>query len=145
MGLAMVVNAACYSFVPAPAGVAPKPGEQVKLRLNAGGTTNLAQFLGPRVEYAEGTLSDVRSDGSIVVGVNSVRLLDGIDQFWSGQSMVTFPPGDVAEVQLRTLDRKKTRIASIAAIVGVIAVFAIALGTGGSHGAPDAGGAPPPP
>ena len=145
MALLLAMNTACYSFVPMAAGVAPKVGESVKVRLNAEGTTNLAQFLGPRVEYAEGLLSDVQPDGSVVVGVNSIRLLDGIDQFWSGQSVVTFPSKYVAELQRKTLDGRKTRMAAIGGALAIVAIFAIAISAGGAHGAPDSGVAPPPP
>ena len=145
MGALMAVNTACYGYVPPTTGVAPKVGEQVRVRMNADGTNSLANYLGPRVEYAEGTLSEVRSDGTVVVGVNSVRLLDGIDQFWSGQSVVTFPSRYVVEVQVRALDGRRTRIATIAAIVGFLGIFAIAIAAGGIHGGPDAGSGQPPP
>jgi hypothetical protein len=145
MAFSMVVNTACYSFVPAPQGVTQKIGGEVKVRLNAEGTTELARVLGPRVEYAEGTLTSVEADGSVVVGVTSVRLLDGIDQVWSGRSVVTFAPKHVVEVQVRALDKKKTRVASIAAIVGLVTVFALAISGGGAHGTSDPGAAPPPP
>lgn len=145
LGLAMVANTACYAYVPAPTGLAPAPGARVRVRLNADGTATLAQFLGPRVEYAEGLVNEVRSDGTIVVAVNAIRLLDGIDQFWSGASIVPLPAQYVAEVQRRELDRHRTRIAAIGAIVAVIGIFALALAGGGAHGGPDAGGAPPPP
>ena len=117
----------------------------VKVRLNATGTDELARFLGPRVEYADGLLSEVRSDGSVVVGVTNIRLLDGIDQFWSGQSVVTFAPRQVVEVQVRTLDKHKTRLATIGSVLGVIAVFALAFSGRGSHGAGDTGSTQPPP
>ena len=145
MGAIMAVNTACYGYVPPATGVAPKVGEQVRVRMNADGTNNLAQYLGPRVEYAEGILSEVRADASVVVGVNSIRLLDGIDQFWSGQSVVTFPPQYVVEVQVRTIDKHRTRIATIATIVAVLGIFALALAVGGTHGGPDAGSGQPPP
>lgn len=145
MALTMGLNTACYSFVPTAAGAAPKAGQVVKVRLNATGTDELAGYLGPRVEYAEGTLSEVRADGSVVVGVTNIRLLDGIDQFWSGQSVVAFAPRQVVEVQARALDKHKTRLATIASVLGVIVIFALAVSTGGSHGAGDGGSTQPPP
>lgn len=145
MALAMGLNTACYSFVPTVSGASPKSGQIVKVRLNATGTDELARFLGPRVEYAEGMLSEVRPDGSVVVGVTNIRLLDGIDQFWSGQSVVTFAPRQVVEVQARALDKHKTRLATIGSVLGVIAVFALAFASGVSHGAGDTGSTQPPP
>lgn len=146
MALSICLNTACYSFVPtAAAGASPKAGQVVKVQLNATGTDELARFLGPRVEYAEGLLSEVRADGSVVVGVTNIRLLDGIDQFWSGQSVVTFAPRQVVEVQARALDKSKTRIATIGGVLGIVAVFLLAFGTRGSHGAGDTGSTQPPP
>lgn len=144
MGAAMVVNAACYAYVP-PQGVAPTAGTQVRVRLNAAGTAELAQFLGPRVEYAEGTLSEVRPDGSVVVGVTSVRVLDGIQNVWSGQNVVTIAPSQRMEVQVRTLDKHKTRIATVASIASIIGIFALAMVAGVSHGDASPGGTQPPP
>lgn len=145
MVVVMLFNTACYAFAAPAPGVAPMLGTQVAVRLNATGTDELARLLGPRVEFAEGTLSEVRADGSVVVGVTSVRALDGIENFWSGQNVVTFAPRQVVEVQVRAIDRQKTRAATIGAIVGIVAIFALALGVGGSHGGSDAGSASPPP
>jgi hypothetical protein len=144
MAFAMLVNTACYAFVPAAQGVSPKAGQQVRVKLSPAGTESLTQFLGPRVEYADGVISEMRPDGSFVVGVDQIRLLDGVDRFWSGISVVTFAPAQVAEVQIRTLDRSKTRIATIAAVVATLAIFAIAIGLGGAHG-DDTGTIQPPP
>lgn len=139
-------NTACYSFVPITTSVTPKVGDQVRVHLNPTGTTELAQFLGPAVEYAEGTLSEVRGDGSYVVGVDAVRLTTGSDNFWNGRSQVTFAPRQVAELQMRQIDRSKTRAALIGGAVAIVAIFAIAIGTGGTKGQPDpvGGGQPPP-
>lgn len=139
-------NTACYSFVPVASGVTPKVGDEVRVHLNATGTAELAQFLGPAVEYAEGTLSAVHSDGSIVVGVGEVRLTTGSDNMWNGQSQITFATRHVAEVQLRQVDRSKTRAALIGGGLAIVAIFAIAIGSGGTKGQPDpvGGGQPPP-
>ncbi len=145
MAVLVVFNTACYTFVPPAQGVSPTVGAPVRVRLNATGTDELARLLGPRVEFAEGTLNEVHPDGSVVVGVTSVRVLDGIESFWSGRNVVTFAPRQVAEVEVRAIDRNKTRAATIGAIVGIIAVFALALGVGGSQGGPDAGSGQPPP
>ena len=145
MALLMALNTACYSFVAPASGVAPAVGTQVRLRLNASGTAELAQFLGPRVEYAEGTLSEVRSDGSVVVGVTSVRVLDGVENSWSGQNVVTIAPSQRVEVHVRTLDKHRTRVATVASIASVIAVFALALVGGVAHGDTPGSGTPPPP
>ena len=145
MAGAMMVNAGCYAYVPAPAGAPLAAGGLVKVRLTADGTTNLAQFLGPRVEYADGMLSEVGSDGSIVVGVTSVRLLDGIDQHWSGRSVVTFPAQYVAEVQARTIDKGRTRIAVAATVLALATIVGLAFGVTAARGDGGADGGGPTP
>jgi hypothetical protein len=138
-------NTACYSYAPPQTGVVPRAGDQVRIKLSAAGTSELAQFLGPGVGYADGTLNEVRGDGTVVVGVDAIRLTMGTDQFWSGRSVVAFAPQHVAEFQLRRLDARKTRVASIGAGLAIIAIFALAIAGGGAHGNPDAGTGPPTP
>jgi hypothetical protein len=145
MAVLMLFNTACYSFVPVSTGVAPAPGDYVRVRLNPEGTAAQTATLGPRVEWAEGTVSERRADGTIVVGVSQVRLLDGLDHFWNGQGITVLPPTQVAEVRRRTLDRGKSRMAGIVAGVGLIGIAILALGIGGAGGGTDAGGTPPPP
>lgn len=141
----MALNTACYSYAPPQTGVAPKVGDAVRVKLTPTGTAELAQFLGPGVGFAEGTLNEVRSDGTVVVGVDAIRLTMGVDQFWNGNSIVAFAPRHVGELDVKQLDRHKTRIAAIGGGLAILAIFAIALAGGGVHGAPDAGGAQPPP
>lgn len=142
---AMAVNTACYSFVPPGGGIMPAAGEHVRVHLTPEGRDALAQFLGPRVEWAEGTLASRDGDGTIVVGVQQVRLVDGSQHFWTGVGVVTMAPAHVAEVHRRTLDKARTRNLSIAVALAFIGLGAIGLNMGGARGAPDAGGTPPPP
>ena len=144
--LCMLVQTACYSFVPvAAASAVPAPGEYVKVRLSAEGSAALAQFLGPRVEWAQGTLGESRSDGTVVLGVVQVRLLDGTDHFWQGTGRVEIAPPHMAELQRRELNRGRTRTVSIALAAFLVVIAVAALSTGGAGGAPDGGGTPPPP
>ena len=140
-------NTACYSFVPLQGGASPKVGGQVRVRLSPEGTSELSGSLGPAVAYADGVLAEVRSDGTIVVGVDAIQLTTGADQFWSGRNTVVFAPRQVAAVEVRQLNRDKTRVAVIGTAVAVLAIFAIAIGSAGTKGQPDASGAgttPPP-
>lgn len=141
----MVFNTACYSFVPVATGVAPPQGEYVRVRLSAAGSAEHTGTLGPRVEWAEGTIAELRADGSLVLGVVQVRLLDGIDKFWSGSSSVTLLPAQVTEVQRKTLDKGRSRSAGLGFGALLVGIFAIAIRTGGAHGAPTDGGTQPPP
>jgi hypothetical protein len=145
MAMLMLLNTACYSYIPVATGVVPAAGDFVRVRLTEAGMSAQANSLGPRVEWAQGMLSERRPDGSIVVGVTQVRLLDGIDRFWAGQGIVTLAPEHVAEVQRRAVDKGKTRTAGIVLAAGLVGVALMALGTGGAGGGTDAGGTPPPP
>jgi hypothetical protein len=145
LGLLMCVNTACYSFVPVATAVAPKAGDQVRVRLNADGQAGMASVLGPAVEYAEGTLVSIGNDGSIVVGVGSIRLTEGVDRFWSGQNVATFPSRFVAGVDVRALNHSKTRAAAIGSGLAVLAIFALSLAAKGVSGQPGGGGTQPPP
>lgn len=144
LGLLMSFNTACYAFVPVATGAAPKSGDQVRVHLNADGMAGLTQVLGPGVEYAEGTLVSSGAD-SMIVGVGSIRLVEGVDRYWNGQNVITFPANFVAGVDVRRLDQTRTRVAAIGGGLTVLAVFALALGTGGVKGQPDSGGGTPPP
>lgn len=144
LGILMCLNTACYAFVPVSTGAAPKVGDQVRVRLTPDGTAGMAAQLGPGVTSAEGTLQ-AAPGGDLVVGVVSVRLTEDIDRSWNGENVTTFPARYVAGVDVRTLDASKTRVAAIGGGLAILAIFALALGTGGVHGGPDAGGTPPPP
>jgi hypothetical protein len=80
-----------------------------------------------------------------VVGVDAIRLTMGVDQYWNGNSVIAFAPRHVDQLQVRQLDRRKTRIAAIGGGLAVLAIFALAIAGGGVHGAPDAGGGQPTP
>lgn len=141
----MALNTACYSYAPPQTGVAPKVGDAVRVKLSPAGTAELAQFLGPGVGLADGILNEVRSDGTVVVGVDAIRLTMGVDQYWNGNSVIAFAPRHVDQLQVKQLDRRKTRIAAIGGGLAVLAIFALAIAGGGVHGAPDAGGGQPTP
>lgn len=145
LAVAMGLTTACYSFVPLATGAGPRSGDRVRVRLTSDGTAGLASILGPGVATAEGTLDETHTDGSIVVGVTSVTLTSGINQFWNGANVVAFPSGYVAGVDARALNAQRTRAALIGGGIGILAIFAIALGTSGAGGNGSAGGGQPPP
>jgi hypothetical protein len=145
MAVLLLVNAACYSFVPLATGVSPANGDYVRVRLNAAGTSELASALGPGVEWAEGSITERRADGTLVMGVIQVRLRDGFDRFWSGSNSVAIPPAQVAEVHRKTLDKGRSRVAALGFGGALVALALVALGTGGAGGSAGDGGAQPPP
>jgi hypothetical protein len=132
--VALAFDTACYAYVPVRTS-APAPGADVRVQLNREGTTELARFLGPRVFSADGKLSSVSSDGSLVVEVSTVQIVDGPRQQWTGEGLVTFPREYVTGVQARTLDRRKSTIAGIALAVSLAGIMELIIKGGGSGNA----------
>ena len=144
---ALMLNTACYAYMPVTSGVAPAAAQQVRLRLTNEGSSELARFLGPRVVEVEGTLSRVDADGAWVVGPEWVKLSDGLRQPWSGEGVVSIPLHFTQGVEQRTFNRRKTILATVAAVVGAVVLALVAFNSSGAKGTPDGsgpGGQPPP-
>jgi hypothetical protein len=146
LSLLLVLHlAGCYAYVPLAASAAPKVGERVRVSLTPTGMTELTQYLGPRVAAAEGYLSSVGSDGTMVVAVDFVQFVDGTRQPWSGEGTISILPAHIAEVRERTFQKRQTILAASAATGALIAAAIIALKVGGAGGDPGGGGPSPPP
>jgi hypothetical protein len=114
-------------------------GERLRVELTPSGTTELARYLGPRVAVVEGTLTSVGGDGSMVIAVDQVQLVDGLRQPWTGEGVVTFNTPYVAGVQQRVFNRRLTTIATVAATAVLVGIAVVALKSGGAHGNPGDG------
>ena len=88
--LALLLNTACYTYQRPTTAVLPA-GADVRVKLTAEGTQELARFLGPRVVTAEGTLASTRADGALMVAVDWIELTDGQRQRWNGEGQVAIP------------------------------------------------------
>lgn len=139
-----MLNTACYSYARvAPGEAAPIVAQLVRIRLTSEGATELARYLGPRVVEVEGTLSRADQEGALVVGPEWVKLADGLRQPWSGEGVVTIPLKYTQGMEQRTFDRRKTIIATVAAVVSTVALALLAFGAVGAKG--DGTSPPPPP
>lgn len=138
---ALVCLQACYSWAAVPSRSTPQPGERVRLVLTPEGTTELARFLGPNVAVAEGRFTIVDADSSLRLAVDIVQTTNGLQQHWTGEGTVGFPPQYVSELQQRTLDRGRSIVAATALTVSLIVTAILALRSGGAG----SGGQPPPP
>ncbi len=143
--IALASAAGCYAYVPVARPAPPRAGERVRVALTLAGTTELARFLGPRVAVAEGDLTRIRDDSSLVVGVDFVQHLDGTRQPWTGEGMVTIPSSYVEQVRQRTFQRRQTVVATVAASVAVVGAAIAAFRVAGAGSGPGGGGPPPPP
>ncbi len=136
----LALNSGCYAYVPATAGATPAAGAEIRVQLNADGTTELARYLGPRVSSVDGKLSSVSSDGAMVIAPAWVQIADGARQQWTGEGLVTLPSAYVATVRLRTLDRPRSTIAAVAIGGSIVAIAAVLLRAIASNGASTTGG-----
>ncbi len=142
-GLALGINGGCYAWQPAPA-VIPA-SQRLRIHLTPDGTSELARYLGPRVSVAEGVLSGVAPDGTLMLGVQSVQTSDGVRQAWTGEGDVSFPAQYVNRVEQSLLNRRKSVLAGGLLGAAVVAVAVAALGTAGANGGEGTGTGSPPP
>lgn len=139
--LALLLNTACYTYQRPTTAVLPA-GADVRVKLTAEGTQELARFLGPRVVTAEGTLASTRADGALMVAVDWIELTDGQRQRWNGEGQVAIPRDMTTAADIKTLDRKKSVLVSIAIAAAVVLIAITAIKSGGAHTDGSAGGGP---
>jgi hypothetical protein len=140
--VALMLNTACYAYMPVAGGAVPATAQLVRIRLTSEGTSELARFLGPRVVVVEGTYSKAGDDGALVVGPDWVELSDGQRTNWSGEGVVTIPLKYTQGVEARTFDRRKTTLATVFTVVAVVALALIAFNSTGAKGSPPSSGPP---
>ena len=141
--VALSLQMACYNYRPVSQPLAPA-GQRLRVNLSPEGTTELAKFLGPRVEQVEGTLVNVQPDGTMSVAVEWVQTPGGVRQPWMGEGGVAIPATYIQSVQQHTLNRTSSVLAAVGITGGLIALAVVALNTGGSQGGGDGPGTPPP-
>lgn len=145
VSLTLLTTQACYAYQPVAASVVPVAGERVRVSLTSEGTTELARYLGPLVTGAEGQISEIRDDGTLVLAVELVEQSSGVRQPWSGEGVVAFPANYRAGLERRTFMRRQTVMTSVALAAALVATAIFALRAGGAEGDPGGGGTPPPP
>ena len=139
--MALLFNTACYSYQRPTTAVMPA-GADVRVKLTAEGTQELARFLGPRVVAAEGALVSTRGDGALMVAVDWIELADGQRQRWNGEGQVAIPRDMTTAAEIKTLDRKKSVLVSIVTATAVLVIAILAISSGGAHTDGSAGGGP---
>ncbi len=139
--LSLIANTACYAYQPTLG--TPPVGNGVRFQLTAAGTAELAAFLGPNVLEVTGRLDDVLPSGMLVVAPEWVKTSNGVLQPWSGEGSVHVSREYVRALDVRTFNRRRTTMASVAAVGGLLAIAVIALKAGGSHGADGPSGGTP--
>ena len=137
--------AGCYSYQPIQVGASPRLAERVVLDLTPEGTVEMARYLGPRVTTAEGVLMTIGDDGAMNVAVDFVEMADRTKQPWAGEGSVVFPREYVQVVRERHFEKRRTVIASTAAIGALLAAAIITMKQTGVFGGDGSGGTSPPP
>lgn len=142
--ITLLLQQACYVYVPVASGVTPAVGERAQLVLNLEGTAELARYLGPQIGVAEGVVSAAAEDGALTLAVDMVRLRNGVRQPWTGEGIVAFPRAYVAEVHRRTLKKRRSVVLAATLTVGLVGLAIAAIRAGSAEGSPGDGTPPPP-
>lgn len=128
----------CYNWRPVTG--APPARATVEAVLSDSGTLTLTPRIGPNASTILGTLTGVRGD-TFDIAVAEVRTRDGLSYYLRGTT-ITLVRGELAQLRVRTLDRRRTAIASTIAILGAGAIITgVRFGGGGDN---TGGGGPPP-
>lgn len=140
---AMMLIAGCYRYAAMGDG-APAAGAEVRLALGSGATPNLFRVLGEGTTAVDGRIATA-SDTGYVVSVSGTRKAgETATTAWAGEQ-VLIPRAAVAQVQRRTLDKKRTFGIAGIAILAAAATKLLIDGFSSSSGGDDNGGGPPPP
>lgn len=141
--MALLLNLGCYSFQRPATGVVPA-GMIVRVKFTPEGTVALARFVGPRVGGVEATLDSVRADGTLVLAVETVEIVDGQRQPFTGEGEVAVPRDMVANIEQRVLDRQRSWITAIVISAVAVAIASLAMHSAGAHTTGDASSGTPP-
>jgi hypothetical protein len=136
----LCVLCGCYESVPIEINRI-EPGTKIRVTLTDAGTDSLARYLGPGVQQVDGKLIST-TDSRLSLGVSSVAMRSGQDQFWKGET-VAIPRSALATVQQRKLNKPKSLLLGGALIAALASlrlsgvVGGNSSGSGGTgHGGP---------
>jgi hypothetical protein len=136
----LCVLCGCYESVPIEINRI-EPGTKIRVTLTDAGTDSLARYLGPGVQQVDGKLIST-TDSRLSLGVSSVAMRSGQDQFWKGET-VAIPRSALATVQQRKLNKPKSLLLGGALIAALASlrlsgvVGGNSSGSGGNgHGGP---------
>ena len=140
---ALVSLGACFSYQPVAPSASPVVGQDVQVTLTPEGTAELARYLGPGVNRADGRLVAIGDAGALNIAVDYVGMTNGMKQPWSGEGSVIFPKAYLEAVRERKFEKRRTIMGSTA-LAGVLVGLTIAAIRGGRAGGADGGGGIPP-
>ena len=119
----------------------PRAGATIEAVLSDAGTVALTARVGPNAATILGTLAGTRGD-SLDIAVDEVRTRDGLTYYMKGTT-IALVRGDLAQLRVRELDRRRTAIAGVVGVLGAGAIIAgVRFGGGGSDNTGGGGGLP---
>lgn len=119
----------------------PRTGATMEAVLSDAGTVALTARVGPNAATILGTMAGSRGD-SLDIAVDEVRTRDGLTYYMKGTT-IALVRGDLAQLRVRELDRRRTAIAGVVGVIGAGAIIAgVRFGGAGSDNTGGGGGTP---
>ena len=119
----------------------PPSGATIEAVLSDAGSIAVTARAGPNAATILGTLSGTRGD-SLDIAVDEVRTRDGLTYYMKGTT-IALVRGDLAQLRVRELDRRRTAIAGVVGVIGAGAIIAgVRIGGAGSDNTGGGGGTP---
>jgi hypothetical protein len=138
--LALLVLGGCHRYAPLD-GVAPAPGDEVRVRLTAGAAVEWSDRLGTTVRSVEGVALVPRGDSVALERSGGMRYAGTV--FEARRDTLIFHPAQVVEVERRELSRGRTALAAAAVLAVGIWIIRAVGGSGSVIGDPGNGGGGP--
>jgi hypothetical protein len=131
----LCVLCGCYESVPIELNRV-QPGTKIRVTLTDAGADSLARYLGPGVETVDGKLIST-TDSNVALGVTSVAMKSGQDQFWKGET-VSIPRYALSTVQERKVNKPKSLIlgGALIAALASLRLSGVVGGNGSGRGTP---------
>jgi hypothetical protein len=133
----LCVLCGCYESVPIELN-SVQPGTKIRATLTDAGADSLARYLGPSVETVDGRLIST-SDSNVAIGVTSVAMKSGQDQFWKGET-VAIPRYALSMVQQRKINKPKSLLLGGALIAALASLRLSGVVGGNTNGGTVGGG-----
>ena len=118
---ALMVCVGCQRYVALDV-APPRVGSEVRVSLNETAASTSFASIGSRVHQAEGRLLGV-SDSTLAIGVTGVMRANGLEDGWSGDTVV-FRRSQIAGVEQRQVSRSRTLLSVGAFVVGALVAHA---------------------
>ncbi len=135
-----LVLGGCHRYTPLE-GVAPAPGDEVRVRLTVGAAVELSDRLGTPVRSVDGIALRAGADSVVLTVPGGMRYAGTV--FEARQDTLAFHQAQVVQVERKEFSRGRTAVAAAVAIAAAIWIIRAVGGSGGVSGDPSNGGGGP--